>query len=125
MSPDPFARAQRDLEAAQLARDHGFSEQACDIAYYAAFHAASVTLSAAGREAKTHSGTVLIFRELLSQVGMSTEGANTLSQLQTRRERATYSLEPMSESTADDSLVKAAETLTVARRLLLRLSESA
>lgn len=121
MQLEALIRAERELEAARLDREHGFLDQACDHAYYAAFHAAQAVIAARGKTAKTHSGTLHAFAEIVRDLNGPGSAARSLSQLQRRREQTTYSLMPATEAAADDALAKAREVIDAGRELLARI----
>ncbi len=57
--------ADQALRVARLVLEAGAREDATSRLYYAVFHAARATLTVQGRYAKTHSGQVILFKELV------------------------------------------------------------
>lgn len=119
--PDRLARSARELEAARLDRDSGFTEQACSHAYYAAFYAAREVVTAAGKSAKSHSGTLQLFGDVVRELGGPTEARALLSRLQKTREETTYQALQASAEDADDAIGKAEQVIAAAGELLERI----
>lgn len=98
MSPGEAGLAAHELRKADDALDEGrlllqagAVEGAISRLYYAAFHAARAALAAQGRYAKTHSGTITVFRESCGDAG-------PLSSLLQLRGEADYGTERFSRS---------------------------
>jgi uncharacterized protein (UPF0332 family) len=123
MQPDRLARSQRELDSARLMLEHGYTEQACSHAYYAAFYAVQDAVAAAGKVAKTHSGTALQFRELLQQWDLPIEAGQLLSKLQEMREDTTYRFKPVSEAEVNEAIDDAEKVIEAAREVIARLAE--
>jgi uncharacterized protein (UPF0332 family) len=90
-SPDRLARSDRELAAARLLCEGGFSSQAVSRAYYAAFFAAEHALLVLGETRTKHSGVIAAFNKLLVlEHGLDESCARTLRRLFERSSDADY-----------------------------------
>lgn len=121
--PDRLARSARELEAARLVLGQGFTEQACGHAYYAAFYAVQEALIAAGRSAKTHSGTLSAFGELLQERRGPTDAGRVFSRLHQTREETTYRWMGASPEEAEDAIAKAQQVIATAKELISQIDQ--
>ena len=115
MSPrsEEFMAMARDrLALAATALEAGHPEGAVSAAYYAMLYAARAALSEHDRNAKTHSGTWSLFREVFVVTGrFDTRLADAASATQRLRESADY-------DAASLPAAKAGEVIAVAQRFV-------
>lgn len=85
-------KAEAALRAARALADLGLWDDAVSRAYYAAYHAATAALFAAGLQARTHKGTHdLLFQHYVAPGKLARKTSKDLAALQRFREQADYS----------------------------------
>lgn len=114
-----LARADQALADARTLLDASSVLGSVGRAYYAAFHASRAILLSVGLEARTHKGPLTLLRQHFVHSGkLNPDLARLVSQLQTDRDEAEYSLYPtLTEAHAAEDIDKAARFLAEARRI--------
>lgn len=112
--------ALRLADAATLLKTSSF-DSVLSLSYYAAFHSARALLLMDGLEAKTHAGVVhLINLHFVRSGRLTPEMADSLSQLQSRRERAEYDAAAVFTEAMAISAYESATAFAAQARQLLR-----
>lgn len=107
-----LVRARRELAAAELLAEHGFSAQAVSRAYYAAFYAAEAALLTLGETRSKHGGVIAAFSQLLVRDrGLDDQAGRLLRSLFERRSQADYDIGDVPAPEADLAVADARITV--------------
>ena len=91
-----LARAQEELDAANLLATGSFGAQAISRAYFAAFYAAEAALLSVGETRSKHAGVIAAFgQRVVRQTPFSADDARLLRSLFERRNEADYAHAPV------------------------------
>ncbi|MDN5918693.1 MAG: HEPN domain-containing protein [Pseudonocardia sp.] len=110
-------RARRELTAAGLLVEHGFSEPAVSRSYYAAFYAAESALSLLGESRAQHSGVLSAFVQLVvGRHGLDPTSGRLLRRLYTFRREADDSFDAVPDETARAAVADATRVVDAVAR---------
>ena len=107
---EAIARSEKELGAARVLADGGFSEQAVSRAYFACFYAAEAALLSLGETRSRHSGVIAAFSKLVIKDGGLDPGAGAiLRSLFEDRNQADYRFLEAPPETAKSAISRASE----------------